>query len=139
MTTTAPPSHGRLRRSSPLLLAGVLGGAGVLHFAIPKPYETIVPGFLGNPRAWVYGSGVAELLCAAGVLLGKTRTRGALASAALFVAVFPANLQMALDSGGGKPGLAHNPALAWGRLPLQIPLILWALSVARAARPEDEN
>lgn len=127
-------STGRGRPSpttSAALLAGLLGGAGGLHFAVPDPYASIVPRVLGDPRAWVYASGVAELACAAAVALPRTRRRGALASAALFVAVFPANLQMALDADGH--GLAGNPWVAWGRLPLQVPLVLWALSVARSA------
>jgi uncharacterized membrane protein len=50
-------------------------------------------------------------------------------------AVFPANLQMALDAGSGRhPGAMDNAALAWGRLPLQA-VMIWA---ARQARPEAE-
>lgn len=121
-------------RTFPRALAVLLGGGGVLHFVVPDPYASIVPRFLGDPRLWVYGSGVAELGVAAALAVPAARRRGALAAAALFVAVFPANLQMALDSGGGRPGLAANPYVAWGRLPLQIPLVLWALAVARASR-----
>jgi uncharacterized membrane protein len=52
-----------------------------------------------------------------------------------FVAVFPANVQMALDGGlAGAGSPANSAALAWLRLPLQIPLILWAISVARAGQ-----
>jgi uncharacterized membrane protein len=52
---------------------------------------------------------------------------------ATLVAVFPANLQMALDAGSGRhPGVMDNAALAWGRLPLQA-VMIWA---ARQARPE---
>jgi uncharacterized membrane protein len=48
----------------------------------------------------------------------------------LFVALFPANVQMALDGGTGG-GLLGSPLVAWLRLPLQIPLIVWAVWVAR--------
>jgi uncharacterized membrane protein len=52
----------------------------------------------------------------------------------LFVIVFPANVQMALDGGVRGAGFPANSArLAWIRLPLQVPLILWAISVARSA------
>ena len=119
------------KRTSPYLLAGVIGGSSVIHFVRPETFESIVPRFLGDPRAWVYASGVAESACAAGLLLRTTRGRAGLATAALFVLVFPANVQMALDSGGVNPDLAHNPVVAWGRLPLQIPLVIWALGVAR--------
>jgi uncharacterized membrane protein len=52
-------------------------------------------------------------------------------TAALFVTVFPANITMALDSRGRS---APYQAAAWARLPVQVPLILWALSIARRPR-----
>lgn len=121
----------RLRTASPYLLAALLVGAGATHFLKPGFYDPIVPHALPGPaRAWTYASGVAELAVAAAVANPSTRRRGALAAAGLFVAVFPANLQMALDadSSGMK-------AIAYARLPLQIPLVVWAVSVWRARRP----
>ncbi|MER6961307.1 hypothetical protein [Streptomyces sp. NPDC000618] len=113
---------------SPLLLAGLLAGMGAAHFAVPRPFDAIVPRALpGSPRAWTYASGVAELALAAGVALPRTRKTAALATAAFFVGVFPANVKMAWD-------WRHRPtplkAAAVGRLPLQVPLVLWARSVA---------
>lgn len=118
------------RPSAAAMLSAFLAGAGVLHFARPRPYESIVPPQLPSPRAIVYASGVAEIACAAAVAVPRTRRRGALASATLFVAVFPANVQMALDSRRDSAPLRR--AVAWGRLPLQVPLVGWALHVARA-------
>jgi uncharacterized membrane protein len=74
---------------------------------------------------------VAELICAVG-LFRRTRW-GAAASVAVLAAIFPANVQMALDSGSGRnPGPADNRAVAWGRLPLQAAMV-WA---ALGSRPE---
>lgn len=116
---------------SPLLLAGLLAGAGAAHFAVPRQFDAIVPRALpGSPRTWTYASGVAELALAAGVALPRTRKTAALATAALFVAVFPANVKMAWDW-RNRP--APLRAAAVGRLPLQVPLVLWARGVARAA------
>jgi len=115
-------------------LAGLLGAAGALHLARPAVFEGIVPRGLGSPRAWVYGSGVAELACAAAVAVPGTRRLGGLASAALLVAVFPGNVKMALDSHPGARSWARDPRIAWGRLPLQVPLVAWAWRVARDAR-----
>lgn len=117
---------------SPLLLAGLLAGMGVAHFAAPRTFDAIVPRALpGSPRTWTYVSGAAELALAAGVALPRTRRTAAVATGALFVGVFPANVQMALD-------WRHRPAplkaAAFGRLPLQVPLVLWARGVARSAR-----
>jgi len=119
----------RLRERAPLALGGLFVAAGVLHFAKPKPFEAIMPRQLPGRRSFVYGSGAAELACGIGLL---TRRRWAgKASAALLLAVWPANVQMALDSGSGRlRGVADNKALAWGRVPLQVPLI-WAALQSR--------
>ena len=118
-------------RWSPRVLALLLAAAGATHLAVPAPYARVVPPVLGAPYAWVYASGVAELLCAAGLLVPRTRRAAALATAVLFVAVFPANVQMALDAGDRSAGYR---AVVYARLPLQVPLVLWALSVARRVR-----
>lgn len=117
-----------MKRVSPYLLAGLLGGAGVLHFVRPEFFDSLVPPFLGSARAWTYGSGGAELAVAAAIALPRTRRLGGLAAAALFVAVFPGNVYMAFEP-GDVPRWA-----AIVRLPLQVPLVLWGLQVARAAR-----
>ncbi|MFJ3671479.1 hypothetical protein ACIPSE_33955 [Streptomyces sp. NPDC090106] len=116
---------------SPLMLAGLLALAGAAHFAVPRQFDAMVPRSLpGSPRAWTKASGVAELALAAGVALPRTRRTAALASAALFVGVFPANVKMAYD---WRHRPAAQKAAALGRLPLQVPLVLWARGVARTA------
>jgi uncharacterized membrane protein len=113
-------------------LAAVLGVAGVAHFVRPEFFDEIVPHALpASPRSWTYVSGVAELACAAAVARPSTRRIGGLAAAVLFVAVFPANIQMAVDY---RTRPASEQALAYARLPLQIPLVLWALKVRRDAK-----
>jgi len=115
------------------LLSLLLVATGTMHFVSPSGFERIVPHFMGAQQFWVYVSGLSELGCAAALLLRPTRRVGALAAVLLFVAVFPANVQMALDSGGSDHDLFHNPLIAWGRLPLQIPLIAWAVYIAKRA------
>jgi uncharacterized membrane protein len=109
-----------------LSLAAFLVAAGAAHFVIPRSYERIVPEMFGDAAFWVRWSGVAEMACAGLVAHPRTRRVGALAAAGLFVTVFPANVKMALD--GGVPY-----GLAWARLPLQVPLVWWALRVAYPA------
>jgi uncharacterized membrane protein len=113
------------------LLAGLLATAGVTHILKPGPYDRIVPRVLpGPPRAWTLASAVAEFAVAGAVAAPRTRRAGALAAAGFFVAVFPANVQMAVDLNRASPG---KRALAYARLPVQVPLVLWALRVARGS------
>jgi uncharacterized membrane protein len=115
-------------RRRALALASLLAGAGVTHFARPQPYDAIVPRWMPGPsRMWTYASGAAELAVAAAITCPRTRHIGALAAALLFAAVFPANVQMAVDWRGRGPG---PRAVAYARLPLQVPLVWWALRIA---------
>lgn len=114
------------------LLIVLIGGSGVLHFVAPKFYRRIVPHALGHEAEIVALSGAAELACAAMLVVPATRRLGGWLTAALLVAVFPANVQQAID---GRPysrtGPLSSPALLWLRLPLQLPMILMALQSAR--------
>jgi len=113
-------------------LAGLLAAAGVLHFARPGPFDSIVPRALpGSPRTWTQLSGAAELAVAAAVAHPRTRRVGGLAAAGLFAAVFPANVKMAVDWRHAPP---LRRAIAYGRLPLQAPLVVWALRIASSAK-----
>lgn len=115
------------RPSSAQALAGLLAGAGVMHFVSPGFFDAIVPKPLPNPRFWTYASGVAEVAVAASLAVPRTRRMGATAAAVLFASVFPANIQAALDA---QPGVQR--AITYVRLPLQVPLVVWALRVRRA-------
>jgi uncharacterized membrane protein len=113
------------------LLAAFLAGAGATHFALPRFYDAIVPHALpGSPRSWTIGSGLAELGCAAAVANSRTRKLGATAAFVLFIAVFPANVQMAVDW-QSEPTPRRIASLV--RLPLQLPLLVWAWRVRNAA------
>jgi uncharacterized membrane protein len=115
-------------------LAALLAASGVAHFVVPGPYRQIVPSALGAAGAWVRLSGAAQLGCAALLVPPSTRRVGGVLAAGLLVALFPANVQMALD--GGIPGRGFplgSPLMAWARLPLQVPLVGWACAVAAGA------
>jgi uncharacterized membrane protein len=91
-----------------------------------------VPGFLPAKTALVRVSGVAELVCAAG-LWPRARWAG-IAAAVLLVVIWPANLQMALNAQHGH--VLTTKVEDWIRLPLQLPLI-WCALQARARFPRD--
>lgn len=102
------------------------------HFVAPEAYERIVPRWLGDPRAVVLASGAAEVAAGALLAVPATRRAGAWATVVVLVAVFPANVQMALDGGIAGAGFPlGSPVAAWLRLPLQIPLVAWALALTR--------
>jgi uncharacterized membrane protein len=115
-------------------LAGLLAVAGATHLLAPARYEPIVPRRLGAPRPWVLASGLAELACALGLTHPRSRAGAARASAGLFVAVFPANVQMAVTALRSPRASAGYRAFTLGRLPLQVPLVRWAWRVAGSAR-----
>ncbi|PYY50251.1 hypothetical protein DEJ34_11295 [Curtobacterium sp. MCPF17_050] len=114
------------------VLALILGGAGVTHFLRPRGYDRIVPDAL-PPRTTTLASGVAELGIAAGLLVPATRRGAGWAAAALFLAVFPANLKMAGDLLDSPRSSRTARLVAVLRLPLQAPLVAWAVRVARHA------
>ncbi|OLR90348.1 DoxX family protein [Actinokineospora bangkokensis] len=117
-----------------IALSVLLGTAGTLHFAVPKQFDALVPRQLpGGKRLWTQLSGVAEVGVALAVAVPRTRRLGGLLAALLFVAVFPGNVKMVVDwERKGVPPVRR--AIAWGRLPLQWPLVAWALNVRDAAR-----
>lgn len=113
------------------VLAGLLLVSGTTHFAAPRPFDSIVPRVLPGPaRWWTYASGACELAVGAAVALPATRKVGAACAAGLFAAVLPANVQMAVDWRNRPLPLR---AAAYGRLPLQIPLVLLARKVHKSA------
>ena len=115
----------RLARS----LAGMLLTIGALHFVAPKPFDEIIPEEIpADPRTLTYASGVAEVAIGAALLSPKTRRPAAALAAALFVAVYPANINMVRLWKDKPLGMR---AVAIGRLPLQFPMIWAAVKVFR--------
>jgi uncharacterized membrane protein len=128
--TTLPPELQQITSPAPAYRMGaMLMGIGTLHFAAPKPFDDIVPAELpGSARFYTYASGVAELGTGALLLSPRTRKLGALAAVALFLGVFPANVNM-VRLWKDKPLIMRLGAIA--RLPLQIPMITAALKIYR--------
>ena len=136
LPTAAAPAPARPLTRGAAVVAAAFLVSGVVHLVRPRVFEPAVPRALPRPRDLVVVSGVAELVCAAGLALPGTRRVAGPASAALLAAVFPANVQMALD---GVRGLARHRSrravvragVTLARLPLQWPLIRWAASAGR--------
>jgi uncharacterized membrane protein len=106
-----------------LIFALIFIVAGTLHFVATPVYVKIMPPYLPHPVLLVQISGIAEILGGLGLLYPPTRQAAAWGLVALLVCVMPANVQMALEH-AKWPGI---PAWAlWARLPVQVPLIVWA-------------
>lgn len=131
---TGPTPAGSRRPDRGVLgLAVAFASSGVVHLVRPQTFEPMVPRVLPARRGLVYASGVAELVCAAGLLHPRTRPAAGWASAALLLAVYPANLKMVGDARRG--GSTAAQAATWARLPLQLPPLRVALRAARSGRP----
>ncbi len=118
------PVINRWKTTARFVLAVIMISVGIVHFVAPKPFIAIVPKFLPAPRELVLISGFFEIVGGVGLLIPHTRRAAGLGLIALFAAVFPANINMAVQNMplGGK----HYPLLLWLRLPLQFVLIAWA-------------
>ncbi len=128
---TSPPAE--LQQTTSPTRASKMGamlvGMGLLHFAVPKPFDSIVPAELpGDARFYTNASGVAEVASGVLLLVPRTRKLGALAAVALYISVFPANVNM-VRLWRDKPLPMRIGAIA--RLPLQIPMITQALKIYR--------
>jgi uncharacterized membrane protein len=123
-----------------ITLALLFSGAGVLHFVLPAAYVKIMPSYLPDPWLLVYVTGVLEMLGGFGLLIPGTRRFSAWGLVILLVAVFPANITMAMDH-SRFPMVPLWAALV--RLPLQLPMIWWAWLYTRPSVPlsvqEEDN
>lgn len=116
------------------LLSVTMVAAGILHFAAPEKFVAIVPDWLPAHRALVAVSGFFEILGGVGLLVGRVRRAAAWGLAALFVAVFPANVNMAVNK-----IMVDNPWILWGRLPFQVVLVAWAWWLTRPDTPSKSH
>lgn len=138
-TATSPMDHFRDPLADPpcdrrrLRLAALMVVMGALHFVIPGPFRRIVPRWFPWRSGAVAVSGAAEL--AAGSLMAFPRTKriGGSLAVVILAAVFPANVQMAVDASSGRPQVNAPAWILWLRLPLQVPMFASAVRVARGA------
>lgn len=107
-----------------ILLAVLMATAGIFHFVAADGFVAIVPAYLPYPYALVYVSGVFEFLFGVGLLIPRVSRYAAWGLILLYIAVFPANLNMAIHQ---QPffGTVHEIG-NWVRLPFQLVFIAWA-------------
>ena len=91
-------------------------GVGIKHFTNPMWFIKIVPPILPYKLSLVYISGFLEILFGILILFPTTRYIAAWGLIFLLIAVFPANIYLAITNGAA---LNTTPLVAWGRLPFQ--------------------
>ena len=133
---------GNLLQNNKDTLRGILAVcmivAGILHFAADEPFIKIVPAFLPFPAMIVYISGIIEILLGIGLIIPQSRVLSAWGLVLLFVAVYPANLNMAFNH-IKLDGIPDSWWLHGFRLPFQFVLIAWAYWYTEAAQKRKER
>jgi uncharacterized membrane protein len=113
------------RKIGLFLLSFFFVSAGVMHFVSPEFFVAIVPPYLPAHRELVYLSGIFEIALGLSVFPVATRSLAGLGLIALLVAVFPANIHMAMNPESYIEAGTTIEFLYW-RLPLQFLLMYWA-------------
>lgn len=127
----------KLRDISRILLAVFFIAAGVNHFISPGLYLPMMPDYLPWHLGLIYASGLAEIAGGIGICVPQWRRASGWGLIALLIAIFPANLHMALNDIplNGK----HLPPWAlWSRLPVQLLMIAWVHWSCLLKKPENQ-
>lgn len=121
--------HPTTLRNDAKVVVAAFTVSGIVHLVRPRTFEPLMPGWVPAHREVIYASGVAELLCAAGLVVPATRRAAGVASAAVLLGVFPGNIKMAVDA--SRTSNRKLQVAAYARLPLQLPMIRGALRAGR--------
>ena len=127
-----------MRRIARFFAGPVMTVAGINHFVMPRAYESIMPDYLPAHRTLVYASGVAEIAGALATLHPRTRKAGGWILIATLVAVFPANVHMALHP-DRYPAVPGGEVALLARLPLQALFLYWVWLATLADEATDDS
>jgi uncharacterized membrane protein len=118
-------ADGLARNIASTILGIVMVYAGYLHFHSPEPFIKIMPSALPYKSELVSLSGFFEVLGGLGLIIPLTRRVAAAGLIALYITVFPANVNMAVHH-IPIDGVHYPPPVLWLRLPFQLLFICWA-------------
>lgn len=105
--------------------ATVFSGAGVLHFARRRAFDSLVPAELpGQRKYWTWGSGLIEIALGAAIANPSTRAAAAVPASLFLLGVWPGNIKMALDWQRSSKKSPLMTAGAWGRVIAQVPMVV---------------
>lgn len=109
----------------------ILTAAGVFHFFHERAFRKTVPDIVPFKKVIVLITGIFEMLFSILLWVKKGQHITGKLLAFFMIAVFPANVYMAIKKIAFRPGKQANPWILWLRLPLQLPLIFGALVLGR--------
>lgn len=113
-----------MRRIAWFFSGPVMTLLGINHFLMPRIYERIIPASLPEPRLLVYLSGLAEIVGGLGSMHPRTRRPAGWFLIATLIAIFPANVYMAMNAEDFE-SIPGGEAALLARLPLQVLFIYW--------------
>jgi uncharacterized membrane protein len=117
-------------------LAALMAVAGTLHFVQPSFFDRIIPPMLpGRARTYTHAFGVAAYALSAALVYPRTRRVGATMTAAFYVAVVPAKVQLTVNWLSDENAGTAKKTMAILHLPWQVPLVTEALKARRNAAP----
>ena len=108
---------------------------GLSHLTKPELLTYMVEGLLPHPRLVVYGTGLLEIILGLGLLYPPTQRACTWGLLVLLVAVFPANLNVALNQLPPPGGLPAKPWYVWSRLAFQPLYMAWIWFAALSSKP----
>jgi uncharacterized membrane protein len=124
----------RLARVRLLVVLGFLATAS-LHFVATEAETRMIPAIFPWRRQLVLLTGAGEIVGALGLLHPQTRRGAAYWLVALLIAVFPANVNHAVNN-IQLGGVLNWRAYQWGRLPFQA-LFIWATLWCAQSEPDE--
>ena len=123
-----PPPRSPLKLISTAVLSVGMLWIGLAHFYNSEFFDRIIPNWLPAHHTLTLVSGFFEIAGGVGIMIPALRRAAAIGLVLLYIAVFPANINMALHP---PAKYSHEVALLWLRLPLQFVLIAWALWLSK--------
>jgi uncharacterized membrane protein len=111
---------------------------GVSHFLMPDTFMKLMPPFIPYPLLMIYLSGGFEILGGIGLIISKTKVPASYGLILLLLAVFPANIYVALEN-IQLGGFMNYAAYQWFRVVLQFVLISWVFWIVREERNEESD
>jgi len=98
---------------------------GVMHLIKPEAFSYMIEGLIPYPNLMINLSGIAEIILGLGVLFPRTRKISAWLLIVMLVAIFPANINVAVNDLASPGGLPSESWYRWSRLAFQPLYIFW--------------